>query len=210
MRSKKQYDISKYEGYVKARVLSHYYRLPESVKSSIGVDDCVQDALLHIHEAININETYDKTRSKLTSYIYLLVESYFGALIKAHMRKKRATILIPIDIITKQPAIEENASNRLRLREAKDKVTELHLNASPALIDFIAANFYHPVSKYTYINTTPNDFKIVMHPYTRKPRKLKCTKGEVLTKRKQEFRGLAQRMGVTIDHYRLALQSELW
>ncbi|HWY35167.1 MAG TPA: hypothetical protein VNX68_11015 [Nitrosopumilaceae archaeon] len=209
-----KYDVSEYSGFVKARVLTNYWRLPEHAKGAIGVEDCIQDALMYLHKALNcldgFNEPYDKSRSKITTYIYRCIDSYFSRTIVKHMTQRRAAFLITIDELPKQPAMAENATNVVRLQEAIDKVTKLHLDASPALIDFIATNLYLPRKTNQYkVNFSPDDFKSIKHPYTGRPRKVKCSAQEVFQKRKQELLALAKRHEVTADHYRLALSQEL-
>lgn len=211
-----KYDVSEYSGFVKARVLSNYWRLPDHAKGAMGVDDCIQDALLYLHKVLNglegNNITFDKTKSKLTTWIYRVIDSYFSRTIVAHMTQRRAAFLITLDELPKQPAMAENATSNVRLQEAVDKVTKLHLDASPELMDFIAANLYFPPKKHNNnirVNITSSDFKRVIHPYTHKPRKVKCSYSEVFTKRKSEFQMLAKRHEVTAEHYRLALSAEL-
>lgn len=208
-----KYDVSEYQGYVKARILTNYWRLPDHCKGALGIDDCCQEALLYLHKALNgldgFNETYDKTKSKLTTFIYRCIDSYFSRTIGAQMSERRAAFLVTIDELPKQPAMEENATATAKKKEAIDKVVKLHLDASPELMDFIAANLYHPPKKKFKVNITSNDFKSVIHPYTHKPRKVKCSASEVFAKRKAEFLFLAKRHDVTADHYRIALAGEL-
>jgi len=211
-----KYNVSDYQGFVKARVLSNYWRIPDHVKGAIGIDDCCQEALLYLHKVLNglegNNETYDRTKSKLSTFIYRCIDSYFSRTIVKHMTQQRAAFLITLDEMPKQPAMAENATNMLRVQEAVDKVTKLHLDASSELMDFIASNLYFLPKKHNNnirVNITPNDFKYVKHEYTGKPRKIKCSYGEVLAKRKREFQELAKRHEVTADHYRLALSVEI-
>jgi len=208
-----KYDVSEYQGYVKARVLANHYRLPDHIKTVIGVDDCIQEALLYLHKALNglegWTESYDSKKSKLTTWIYTLVDSYFSRLITTHMTRRRAAFLITIDELPKHLVAPENATVLARRAEAIDKVTKLHLDASSDLMDFIASNLYFPKNSSKFkVNITSNDFKSVTHEYTGKPRKVKCSASEVFTKRKQEFLFLAKRHGVTADHYRMALSVE--
>jgi len=211
-----KYDVSDYQGFVKARVLNNYWRLPEHAKRTIGVDDCIQDALLYLHKVLNglegNNVTYDAKKSKLTTWIYRCIDSYFSRVVVTHMTQQRAAFLITLDEMPKQPAMAENATSSLRLQEAIDKISKLHLDASPDLIDFIAINLYTPPKKHNNnirVNFTPSDFKYETHEYTGKPRKVKCSYSEVFKKRKEEFQALAKRHEVTAEHYRLALSAEL-
>lgn len=209
-----KYDVSEFQGYVKARILTNYWRLPDHAKGALGIDDCCQEALLYLHKALNgldgFNETYDKTKSKLTTFIYRCIDSYFSRAIGAQMSNMRSAFLVTIDELPKQPAMEENATVLAKKKEAIDKVVKLHLDASPELMDFIAANLYSPKRSNQFkVNVTSSDFKSVIHSYTHKPRKVKCSASEVFAKRKAEFIYLAKRHDVTADHYRLVLAGEL-
>lgn len=209
---KQKYDVSKYTDYVKARVLTKYHSFPEQVRNAMGIDDCVQEALLYLHKVLNnkgnIQVTFDETKSKLTTWIFIVLDGYFNNLIKAHLRKKRAAVLVSLDALEMQFGTKENITSKIALDEAREKISELHLQASQDLMVFIANNLYTPTKKLR-VNVTPRDFKYVVNPYTKGLRKVPCKAAEVIAKRKQEFRNLANKLNVTPDHYRMVLRAEL-
>lgn len=205
------HDVSEHADYVKARMVSNYYRIPEYARASIDVEDCTQDGLLYLHTVMNQKNgrtvKFDATKSKQSTFIYKVIDSYFSHLLKGLATKKRATVLVSLEDLNAVIGAAEKTSNIVKAYEARDRVMQLHRHASPALIDFIADNIYHPSTKLR-VNITAEDFVYRRHPYTKQMRKQKLTSSEVFLKRQKELLTLACRFNVTADDYRLALMLE--
>lgn len=208
-----RYDVSIFQDYVKARTLSHYWSLPESARIHISIEDCQQDAILFIHKTLNRLENrtakYDKDKSKLTTFVYQIIETYFNHLCKKHFRKKRTAVLIAIDGIENLLKTCEQQSDNIRINEAVNKIVTMHLNTPPHILSFIAQNIYYPQSSRFTITPTVDDVKFEKNVYTKTFRKKKLCKEEIINKRCHEFRQIANKFNVTPNDYRLALSAEL-
>lgn len=209
---KSSFDVSTYTDYVTARIKVKYWCLPDYAKNVISVDDCVQDGLLYIHRVLNRHDgrkvKYDPSIGKITTLLYVVIESYFSHLLKTHFASKRKTTLIAIADLKSDIATSERSSSLLLLQEARDKVTRMHLMCPPYLIDFIHDNLYHPVSGKIRIRRTENDYKYKQNHYTKGMRKLRLTIGEIKQSRIADLKLLCKRYGVSADDYRLVLAFE--
>lgn len=209
---KLKFDVSQFQDYVKARTLSHYYSLPDTARVHISIDDCQQDALLFIHKTLNRlegrNAKFDKDKSKLTTYVYQIIETYFNHICKKHYRKKRTAVLIAIDGIENLIKTCEKQTDNIVVNEAINKIVTMHLNTPPHILSFIAQNIYYPKGPRFTIIPTVEDVKYEKNVYTKTFRKKKLCKEEIINKRCTEFRKIASRYNVTPNDYRLALSAE--
>ena len=207
-----KYDVSDYKEYVTSGVLKNYHKLPENAKATLGVDDCVQEALLYLHRTLNRLDgrkaKFSHKKSSLKTWIYYTVESYFNHVIKAHYRNKRTAVLIPLDVLVRHPGEDEKSSAVVNKREVIDKILQMHLDASPELMDFLHDNVYAYCGRLR-VARGASDFKLVLNPYTKTFRKMRCTNAEIFARRKEEFTALAKRHRVTFDDYKVALSAEL-
>jgi hypothetical protein len=210
------YDVSEFEGYVRARTLSHYNSLPDYARVYISIEDCVQDGLLFIHKVLNRLENrkfkYDSSKSKLSTIVYQILETYFNHLCKRHYEKKRSAVFIAIDSIEGVENLlktSEQQTNHIRINEAIDKIVRMHLDTPEHILTFIAQNIYFPKGNRFTITAMPDDVRYEKNVYTKTFRKKKLCKEEIINKRCKEFRQLASKYGVSREDYRLALSVEM-
>jgi hypothetical protein len=210
---KRLIDVSQFEHNVRLSTLRHYKYLPEYAKVHFSIEDYEQEAYLFLHRALNRigkrKAKFKKEEAAIATLVFKILESYHNHLQKRFFTKKRLTTLVAIEGLENYLISTANDSaNYLRINEAINRIVNMHLNTSPELLTFIADNIYYPKTKRFTVNIESTDFKLEKNVYTKTFRKKKLCKEEIITKRCNEFRQLADKYNVTPNDYRLALSVE--
>lgn len=182
-------DLADLKGIIIDRAVANYRMLPESAKRYTDLDDWISSGMVFAASDLSkrMERTYDSSKgAAIKTFIYRAMDNYYKNSLAFNTNKKRGGMVVSWEDLVGAGTVgqeDHKASAFVDKIDAIRKVQEMHRRASTDLVLYLDAHFF----------TQDHPGRIIV-------------KGKHFEERRQEFRALASRLGVTIDDYRLAIR----
>lgn len=126
--------LDNYHALIYARVMHFYHALPASAKAFISPDDLVADCKCHILKRIGEGK-FDRSRGAFSNFVHTLCTNFLMNVIEYRRKPKRDAGTE--DIRDLDVGVNSRVLQSIARRELVYVVREMHMQASPALREFL-------------------------------------------------------------------------
>lgn len=169
----------KYHGLIWSRAIAHYQMLPVHIQKVVDVEDFVQEG--YIFAAKRMESHFDSTQSKASSFLYGILSNFYKNLLSQYTNKTRGAITVGIDTEMESTRLGRSYSPEKTI-DAQKIARRFHEQASVGLLNYLDQHLFNPAPNRNVVLSSP-----------------------AFKEHRVEFIALAKKLGLTIDHYRVAL-----